>query len=50
MVLMDTVASACETGEVEIEPEARHLPKNISENARPRKQELVHKCCSRFNR
>ena len=25
MVLMDTVANACETGEVEIEPEARHL-------------------------
>ena len=29
MVLMDTVVNACETGEVEIEPEARHLPKNI---------------------
>ena len=46
MVLMDTVANACETGEVEIEPEARHLPKtsqrmhlqenkNLSINAAP---------------
>ena len=41
MVLMDTVANACETGEVEIEPEARHLPKNISGTAPPSKQELV---------
>ena len=50
MVLMDTVANACETGEVEIEPEARHLPKNISGNAPPSKQELVQKHQSRFNR
>jgi len=50
MVLMDTVANACETGEVEIEPEARYLPKNISGNAPPSKQELVHKQRSGFNR
>ena len=50
MVLMDTVANACETGEVEIEPEARHLPKNISGTAPPNKQELVRKHRSRFNR
>ena len=47
MVLMDT---ACETGEVEIEPEGRHLPKNISGTAPPSKQELVRKHLSRFNR
>ena len=50
MVLMDTVADACETGEVDIEPEARHLPKNISGTAPPSKQELVCKHRSRFNR
>jgi len=50
MVLMDTVANACETGEVEVEPEARHLPKNISGTAPPSKQELVDKHRSRFNR
>ena len=51
MVLMDTVANACETGEVEIEPEARHLPqKNISGTAPPSKQEVFLKHRSRFNR
>ena len=50
MVLMDTVANACETGEVEIEPDACHLPKNISGTAPPSKQELVRKHRSRFNR
>ena len=50
MVLMDTVADACETGEVDIEPEARHLPKNISGTPPPSKQELVCKHRSRFNR
>ena len=50
MVLMDTVANACETGEVEIEPEARYLPKTISGTAPPSKQELVHKHRFRFNR
>ena len=50
MVLMDTVTNACETGEVEIEPEAHHLPKNISGSAPPRKQELFHKHRTRFNR
>ena len=47
MVLMDTVVNACETGEVEIEPEARHLPKNISGTAPPSQQELVRKHQSR---
>ena len=50
MVLMDTVADACETGEVDLEPEARHLPKNISGTAPPSKQELVCKHRCRFNR
>ena len=50
VVLMDTVANVCETGEVEIEPEARRLPKNISRTAPPSKQELVRKHRSRFNR
>ena len=50
MVLMDTVANACETGEVDIEREARHLPQNISGTATPSKQELVRKHRSRFNR
>ena len=46
MVLMDTVADVCATGE----PEARRLPQNISGTAAPSKQELVHKHQSRFNR
>ena len=50
MVLIDTVADACATGEVEIEPEARRLPQNVSGTAAPSKQELVHKHQSRFNR
>ena len=50
MVLMDTVANACETGEVDIEPEARHLPQNMSGTAPPSKQELVREHCSKFNR
>ena len=50
MVLKDTFADACETGEVDIEPEACHLPKNISGTALPSKQELVCKQWSRFNR
>ena len=50
MVLMDTVADSCETGEVDIEPEARHLPKNISGTPPLSKQELVCKHRSRFNR
>jgi len=47
---MDTVANACETGEVKIEPEACHLPKDILGTVPPSKQELVHKHRSRFNR
>ena len=50
MVLMDTVANTCETGEVAVEPEAPHLPKNISGTAAPNKQELIRKHRSRFNR
>ena len=50
MVLMDTVANTCETGEVAVEPEAPHLTKNISGTAAPNKQELIHKHRSRFNR
>ena len=49
MVLMDTVPNACETGEVETEPEERDIPKNISGTAPPSKQELVCKHRSRFN-
>ena len=50
MVLKDTFVIACETGEVDIEPEACHLPKNISGTTLPSKQELVCKQWSRFNR
>lgn len=49
MILLDTVANACETGEVEDAPESCNLPKNISGTAAPSKQELVLEHRSRFN-
>lgn len=49
-VLMANVVNACETGEVDIEPEACHLPKNISGTIAPSKQELVREHRSRINR